>query len=162
MQIRQLGPADAKAYREIRLEALKSVPEAFGSDYDESAKRPLDSVRAWIESNVILVAEVDAQMIGSMVLHRDEALKSKHRGMIFGVYVREGWRRRGAARALMQAAIEAADGLEQLELFVSSGCPGARALYEAMGFVCTGRVPNALRVGDKTYAEDLMILDLRG
>lgn len=38
MEIRVLGKEDAKQYRELRLEGLKGVPEAFSSSFDEESK----------------------------------------------------------------------------------------------------------------------------
>lgn len=41
MEIRKLTPEDAALYRTIRLEALRSHPEAFGSSYEEELEYPL-------------------------------------------------------------------------------------------------------------------------
>src|SRR5689334_23035972 len=46
--IRVLAPADAEAYRELRLEALAGSPEAFGSSYEEEAGLSPDDFRARI------------------------------------------------------------------------------------------------------------------
>ena len=41
--IRRLdGEADARLYREIRLESLRRSPEAYGSDFDSENARPLE------------------------------------------------------------------------------------------------------------------------
>ncbi len=38
--IRHSTPADVDSFRELRLEALKNHPTAFGADYEEYAARP--------------------------------------------------------------------------------------------------------------------------
>ena len=42
IHIRRLTPADAAAFRTLRLEALTTAPEAFGSSPEEEAARPMD------------------------------------------------------------------------------------------------------------------------
>jgi len=38
--IRHINPADLQVFRELRLEALKNHPSAFGSDYEETLLQP--------------------------------------------------------------------------------------------------------------------------
>ena len=40
-RIARLRPSDAEAFRTIRLAALKTTPEAFGSTYEIEAARPV-------------------------------------------------------------------------------------------------------------------------
>jgi len=48
----------------------------------------------------------------------------------------------------------------QLNLGVSETTPGARALYEAVGFVVWGTEPRAMRVEGRYYDEIFMALAL--
>ncbi|WP_059170388.1 GNAT family N-acetyltransferase [Bacillus sp. FJAT-27445] len=41
MEIKKLTEKDAELYRNIRLEALRAHPEAFGSSYEEELEYPL-------------------------------------------------------------------------------------------------------------------------
>jgi hypothetical protein len=47
-QIRRLETADSALYREIRLEALKQNPEAFGSTFERESDKPA----SWFEASV--------------------------------------------------------------------------------------------------------------
>jgi hypothetical protein len=42
-EIRPLLTADAAAFRELRLEALQTYPDCFGSTYETEAAKPEDS-----------------------------------------------------------------------------------------------------------------------
>ena len=46
LPIRALTPDDVEAFRALRLEALSSSPQAFGSSYEEEAALSLDVFRA--------------------------------------------------------------------------------------------------------------------
>ena len=53
--------------------------------------------------------------------------------------------------------------LEQAELIVVGGNKRAYHLYESLGFKECGRIPNANKYDDGTYAEDiLMVLQFNG
>ena len=82
-----------------------------------------------------LVAEIDGTVAGYLGCHHvaDE-------GFIANVAVSPAFRRRGVARALMEAA-KTADGLYRLTLEVRVSNAAAIALYESAGFVCDGVRP---------------------
>ena len=57
---------------------------------------------------------------------------------------------------MLEAAIqhgERLDGVEILQLSVSVEAPGARRLYESLGFTAWGREPRAVRVGERQVDE---------
>ena len=51
LSIRPLQPSDAQAYRDLRLEALRTSPEAFGSSYEEEAPLSLGTIAARIPTS---------------------------------------------------------------------------------------------------------------
>lgn len=75
---------------------------------------------------------------------------------VMTVAVRPGHRRRGYARALIEAAVSVHPGVRYVHLEVRPGNTGARALYESMGFRIAGRRRNYY--GDEDAL--LMTLDL--
>lgn len=90
------------------------------------------------------VAEIDARIVGSAVAMRRRPLSERYlqslpSGYIANVFVEEGHRRRGAARALTAAAIEwlRSVGCRVVRLQASQF---GRPLYESMGFVPTGEM----------------------
>lgn len=52
-ELRRLAAPDAACYRELRLEGLRSRPEAFGASWEDEAPRPLDWFAERLERNAV-------------------------------------------------------------------------------------------------------------
>ena len=157
--IRRLGPADAAAYREIRLEGLERHPEAFGSTYETEAALSLDDFVRRVAEVPTFVAERDGRLLGLAGLARESTPKRRHRGTLIRMYVRPEARGSGAADALVEAVLDhaRAEGLDSVILAVTVGNEAARRLYDRHGFTVYGVEPAALRVGDRDYDDELRI-----
>ncbi len=72
--IRHATPADVDSFRELRLEALKNHPTAFGADYEESLARPDEHWRERLnmdkDKEALFFAESDGQLIGMTGIFR--------------------------------------------------------------------------------------------
>lgn len=158
--IRRLGPADVAAYRTLRLEALRSHPEAYSSSFEDELKEPTEFFARRIPS--IFGCFVGDTLVGTASLVVATGLKLRHKGLVVGVFLDPTHRGRGLARALMEAVIEAAraDGLVALRLGVTIGNEPAERLYRALGFRQYGVEVDAIRVGGVGFDEALMALDL--
>lgn len=163
MDVRRLTPADASAYRALRLRALREHPEAFTSSYEEECERPEtqseDRLRHGAAFWGVFVA---GQLVGMVGLDREQRVKNRHKGTVVAMYVAPEFARRGAGRALMQALVAhaRATGLESLVLTVTHGNDAARELYERIGFASFGIEPHAIKVGARAYAKNHMALAL--
>jgi GNAT superfamily N-acetyltransferase len=157
---------DADALMSLRREALETHPLAFVASVEddvglspEFVRRSLADTRA---GAVFGHFEADALtgMVGLVHLSR---VKTRHAGMIWGMYVSARSRRRGAGRALLEAAIDQARawGLEQVRLGVTEAAPEARRLYESAGFRAWGLEPRALAWQGHFVDEHHMTLHLR-
>lgn len=166
VQIRPVAVEEASTLWDLRLEALRTVPEAFGSSYEEALETQPEAVRAKIEetdNQFVLGAYADGQIVGMAGFLRETARKTRHKGFIWGVYVKADYRKHGAGRALIEGIIERAhrmDGLEQIQLTVVTKNTGARNLYESLGFRSYGLERNALIVNGVRYDEEWMAYDL--
>lgn len=157
MNIRRLTEADAAAFREIRLEALRTSPESFGASYEENKDRP-ESDFADMLKRYVVGAWVGGALVGNAGFYAESGLKEVHRGHVWGVFVRPSHRGKGVAHALMQDIItHARQHVLQLELSVVTSNETARALYERLGFSTYGTVPRALKVNGHYFYEHLMV-----
>ena len=167
LDVRRLGTEDATAYTAVRREALLSDPLAFGASIEDDFALDADFVRRSLgderEQAVFGYFEGD-RLRGIVGLLRAAKLKQRHGATIWGMYVSTETRRRGAGRALLDAAIAQARawGVDQVQLSVTDAAPEARRMYEAAGFTAWGHQPRALRWEGRFVDESHMMLDLGG
>jgi len=161
IQIRQLSPADAASFRELRLEGLRLNPEAFGSTYDFEKEQPIDRYTSWLTNSSIFGAFQNSELIGTASFTQLSGQKDSHKGLLRAMYVRPTHRRSGAGRQLVQAIIDhARPKVEQLQLAVVSTNQPALRLYQSLGFQQYGLEKNALKHNNQYSDEILMSLDL--
>ncbi len=140
VMVREVVAADWRALRDVRLEALRDAPEAFGSTYAREA----------------VFAEADWQRRisrgGTFLGYLPEASASEPAGLIGGyaeepelvelvsMYVRPRARGRGVGEALIAAVVDwaGARNAAAVHLWVTETNKPARLLYERCGFSLTG------------------------
>jgi RimJ/RimL family protein N-acetyltransferase len=165
--IRRLTSTDLESYRELRLEALKTAPRAFGSDYEESKARSLKQLTHFITDEpdrFMLGAYLDQRLIGIVSLMRWTSIKNQHKAEINQMYVTPDARGLGAARQMMNTLMAMAKqlpGLETLNLTVVVPNTEAKSLYESLGFVSYGLEARSLKIGDDYFDEMLMRLQFK-
>lgn len=162
---RALEADDARAYSALRLEALQRELFAFGRSASEFQARSLESVAAQLiePGSLTLGAFANGELVGIATLVPRDGEKERHKANIYGVYVAEHARGQGVARGLLTRLIEHArslEGLEQVQISVSTRQHAASALYTSLGFVVFGREPRALKVGSEYTDEEHMVLHL--
>ena len=156
-------PADAPAYRALRLRGLTEHPDAFTSSAEDEAKRPLAATEARIapeSPDAVYGAFAAHALAGIIGLAREARAKSRHKATVFGMYVAPEFGRRGVGRALIRHLLAIAQrepGLEQLELTVTHTNDAARKLYESEGFRSFGIEPRAIRVAGRYYDKNHMV-----
>lgn len=162
VNIRRLGVDDVEAFREIRLEAVKSHPDAFAGDYENEVARDSSRWKDKLAKTEFYGAECDGQLIGLIGYFRFEGRKMAHGGKIISMYVRPDFRGRQVGRTLIAYVVaRARDEIEQLFLCCVTVNYAAYTLYQRMGFVTYGTEPRILKVGDTYYDEYLMVKDMR-
>lgn len=161
--VRQLVVADAAAFRDIRLEMLQVNPEAYGSTYEAESGRTVERFGEMLARSFVAGAFVDGQLAGVAGFYVLDGPKVRHRGNIWGVYVRKAFRGRGVGHAVMSESLRHARTLvQQVHLSVIAENDAAHGLYERLGFVVYGTEPRALKVGTRYYDEHLMVCRLDG
>lgn len=156
--IRQLGPADAEAFRAIHLESLRAHPTAFAAAYEEERDLPPAAFGARLESLVVFGAFADGALTGVATLSRHPQLKRRHVAMIWGMYVRPAHRGSGLAEALFQAVLDHAEReVDQVELYVAVGNERAGRFYRGFGFERYGVMRRSLRVGGVDHDAEMLV-----
>jgi ribosomal protein S18 acetylase RimI-like enzyme len=161
--IRPVTRAEAPAWRELRLEALKNHPLAFMSSYEETVGRDLDFFAQQIpgsgEDDVLLGVYVDGVLGGCAKFIRETRAKERHKGAMVGVYLRPALRGRGIGEALVGRLIEhARERVSLLRCSVGAENRAAGDLYRRMGFVRHGVEPRSLRYEGLDYDEELLAI----
>lgn len=159
--VRRLLPADAAAYRALRIEGFATHPMDFRySVADEEASSIQDTGRRLAES-FVAGALAGGELVGIGGWTRFAGEKLRHKGLLWGMYVRPAARGSGAADAIVRAIVgDAAREVRLLLLTVAEHNGRARRLYERWGFVEYGVEPHAYRVGDAFVNEVLMVKHL--
>jgi GNAT superfamily N-acetyltransferase len=138
--VRETVTGDWQALRDIRLEALRDAPTAFGSTYQQEAARGEAHWHARIARG------------GTFLAYVPEVSASEPAGLIGGyqedpvtvelvsMYVRPRARGHGVGDALVETVIAwaRAKNAKDVHLWVTETNAHARALYERCGFTLTG------------------------
>lgn len=113
-------------------------------------------------ARMAVVTEGD-QVLACGFWRRHEAAVLRHTGRISKVMSHPLARRRGAGRAVMELLVTdaRAERIELLTLECRGNNHGAQRMYADLGFRVTGRLPDALAIGDERFDQVLMHLDLR-
>jgi ribosomal protein S18 acetylase RimI-like enzyme len=167
MELHLLTPDDAEAFWHLRLEALRNDSPAFADSAEEHLTTTVDMARDRLSksdpaSNFVVGMFEDGKLTGSAGFYRYTLIKERHKGHIWGVYVRPQSRGKGVGSALMKEIIRRAreiKGVEQITLVASANLPAQR-LYKSLGFESYGIEPHSLKIGTEYVNDVLMILRL--
>ncbi|MEH6631781.1 MAG: GNAT family N-acetyltransferase [Halopseudomonas aestusnigri] len=158
--IRRVKALDAESYCELRLEGLKNNPEAFGASFKDEARKPLSWFEELLEKNTVLGGFTDdGTLVGVVGFKVSTASKLKHKGVLWGMFIKPEARRTGLARLLVERVIEHAKSVvEEVMLSVVASNVVAVKLYERLEFEEYGLEHQALKIGNEYHDEILMRL----
>jgi GNAT superfamily N-acetyltransferase len=161
--VRQLQASEFERWRDLRLRALQDSPHAFGSRYEDEARRPPSF---WRERAAAAAAGGDRVMFvaeasdGHLAACAGAYVDTDGDPIVISMWVEPQGRSRGLARALLGAIADwaRARGDRSLRLWVVDGNTPAATLYLAYGFRPTG----AAARNERGAIEQEMALGLAG
>lgn len=156
IKVRRLPVDRWREYRDLRLEALRMEPAAFGSSSQEDEKLTEEQWRKRIQN--VTFALSDDKPLGMISCVFSDRVKTGHVADIFGVYVSPDHRGRGVGTKLLKRVLSLArrKGIIKLKLAVNPEQLAAVRLYEKAGFVPVGRMKKELRIGRRFFDEIIM------
>lgn len=158
--VRRITESDLSAFRELRLEALRLHPDAFGASYDECRQKPQHFFSEQLQASHIFGGfDLNNSLQGMIGVSRSSLPKLSHVANIWGMYVRAAMRGTGLSSILMSAALDAANTARTVKLSVVTDNKAAYALYRSFGFYEWATDTAALCVDGVFYDEFLMRRD---
>lgn len=158
IEIKKLPASRWKDYRDLRLEALRSDPPAFGSSYDE--EELLAEVKWKRRMENVLFALSEGKPVGMIVYVFGERLRTRHVANIYGVYVTAGHRGEGVGTRLLERAlrlIQKNKEIVKVKLAVNPEQLAAVKMYGRAGFVIAGRMRKEVKIGRRYY--DALVME---
>ena len=136
--VRRAALGDEPILRELRLQALREAPVAFGSTYEREMARTTADWQRWMSPGVTFILEDAAGARGMVAgLHDETDPAVVH---LMAMWVHPQMRGSGSANELVAAVVAWArsEGAKLVRLKVIQGNDRARHFYERMGFCPTG------------------------
>ena len=156
--IRRLAACDADIYRDVRLEGLLTDPQSFGATHGAESACPPSWFAERLETSYVLGAFEEDKLLGVVGFAICKGIKSAHKGMIWGMYVRPIARGNGVGDKLLAAVIKhAASCVELVQLAVVVGNAAAVNLYARHGFTEYGFEKHGMKWEGRYYDEVLMV-----
>ena len=148
-------------YKQLRIEALEKVPQAFLDEPSQAKNLPEQEWQRKMKN--MHFAEVNGELVGMVGAYQEEKKKLKHILNIVSVYVKPSFRGQGIGKALLQQVIETAKKNQEIKkilLGVVTTQEPAHALYKSLGFNQVGHLKYAVKVDDTYFDEYYMELYL--
>ncbi len=157
-EVRKLTAEDAETFRSIRLESLEHHPEAFAASYEVEAQLALEEIARRLRKGAVFGGFQGSDLVGVAGFSPLKSPRARHRGILWGMYVKESARGSGLAAALFQKVLEhARSRVEMIHLTAVTSNERALRFYKKMGFEGYGIERRALKIGDEYYDEELMV-----
>lgn len=161
IQIITLQKERWRDYKEIRLEALREEPHAFGTSFSDAEQRPdfywIERIEESLEgkTDYMLFAECDGRLVGILGAYFHKTPETQKSGHLWGMYVQKEFRGKGVGSQLMKSMLKKLQQisiLEKVSLLVNQEQTAAVNLYKQLGFEQVGTEEFVLGDG-KLYKE---------
>jgi RimJ/RimL family protein N-acetyltransferase len=154
--IRRLSAAAAAEFQALRLEGFRLQEREFRYAPEDEADLPLAEAAARLERDFVVGAfDASGALVGVAGLAPQRGAKTRHKALLWGMYLRAAYRGGGAADGMMSALLGHARGrVEIVNLTVMAENRRAIRFYERWGFQTYGVEPAAVRAADGAYLDE--------
>ena len=161
VKMRKLLASDLQSFKQLRLEALQTNPESFGSHYARELAFTDQDFAARIEANEqkFMLGAFDGKLLVAIV----GFYKVEDIGNIWGVFTTPEYRGQGISKQMMGEIIDIANAdinMHKIQLGVTSESAAALGLYKAVGFETYSIEADAITHGEFSMCEILMELSV--
>jgi RimJ/RimL family protein N-acetyltransferase len=158
VECRRLVATEAQIYQALRLDAFRCEPSAFRYAPEDESDVPLAAVEERLQRDHVIGAFAGGELVGIGGLAFNTGVKTRHKALLYGMYVGETFRGSGAADAIVTALVDAARGrVEIVTLTVVAQNERARRFYERWGFRAYGVEARAIRLAQDAYLDELLM-----
>ncbi len=133
IEITRATPAEAETVARLVREGFQSEAERYGVEIPPVREVPDDVIAAFDAGDVILIARIDGEAVGTVRGH----LQEDGSVMVRRLAVLPSARRQGVGRHLMDVLEESYPDAPRFELFTGTDTAPAISLYESHGYVKT-------------------------
>ena len=156
---RRLEAEDADVFQALRLEGFRLEPRAFRFAPEDEAHLTTDAVVERLQRDFVIGAfSADSHLIGVGGLACCNGAKTRHKALLYGMYVKAANRGTGAADELMTRLIEEARArVEIVTLTVVTTNLRAMRFYERWGFRAYGVEERSVKNSDDDYLDETLM-----
>jgi GNAT superfamily N-acetyltransferase len=152
MEVREITSSDALNYYELRVQSENEYPEFVGFNAERELQAGPERIEELMstypsEGTVVFGAFNQKKLVGVAVISRRLSPKYRHKAFLWGMYVIREFRGSGAAKLLMQAAINWASANSEviaITLQVTLSNSRGQQFYKRFGFNVFGTEQNSL------------------
>ena len=157
-ETKKLSSADWEKFKELRLKALQSDPQAFGGTYESEVSHDQEYWKTLLDNpeRCFFAAEHQNTLIATAGAKKIQDRDSAY--AIIGVYTSPEFRGKGVSSRLISLVEDEVKnrGIKQLELWVNAEQEHAVASYKKAGFAVTGTLNE--KMGDGK-SHDVFVMD---
>ena len=122
ISIRQIDEKDWENFRSIRLKALRSDPEVFGSNYEKESAKSDDDWIEWVnrENGRIFLIYDGSKLIGMTGIYFGDGAEDRETAFLWGSWLEPEYRRKGISKQMYEMRIAAAKQEPEIKKVVVS------------------------------------------
>lgn len=156
--LRRYMPADLETYMAVRREALSLDAGSFRVSPADDDALGAEAWRARLARDYVVGVEQNNHILGIGGFARIAGTKTRHKGLIWGMYVRAEARGTDVGDKIMEALLAyAKNHVRQVQLTVVAHNARAVAFYTRHGFMRYGVEPASIQMENGEYLDEALM-----